>query len=650
MESSKENIEAQLCAYIEGELSDEQRAQIERHLDANPRHRALIADLMRQRMDLASLPRAKAPAELNEALCGQLERSALLDPATDDDTEIVLRINRWPQYAAVAAVVLLAVGLGIVVYSVLPGPGGRSSIAINDAALKNADPERALAYKDYRTEAEKKNATEFGQQLESLNKSASADESRKELTPRPGAVDKLANSAHEQGASALWADSKAKAADAGGALARTDNGVTAREVEDLRRKLDLRAQGISNTYVMYVSAEDLSAANQQVAALLKSNGIAYREESAPLIAQNTLPMNQPAEDFDARSRRASKFERNDAATATVPPVAGGAGAGAGGSGAALPTVAGKQLGGEFDAADPQGQATAGRAMAAKPSADAEEMRSGQKAPTAPQANATRVAKSDVVDSKPQPQKETEMAKKGNAETYGIAPADSRDKTGLDGSTAEKQLGEGSNLGATVLGLRQVPAQTAGRTASVIVATMNRRQANQLAEALSQGLQRAELKQSAPFAGKDRLAEQHERFGAVAVGKPMQAASQPTTGPAAAAPNTFFAATLPATAAKGGLVAATTGPATGVPNSRGGLPEESFGKSQKHLADQPAAPEVLTPAPLADGLHLRSDPLDEPIEVMIVVQSPIPADSVTPPVNPSSATDSDEKKDARRQQP
>lgn len=646
MESSKENIEAQLCAYIEGELSDDQRAQIERHLDANPRHRALIADLMRHRMDLASLPRAKAPAELNEALCGQLERSALLDPAADDDTEVVLRINRWPQYAAVAAVILLAVGLGIVVYSVLPGPGGRPSIAINDAALKNADPERALAYKDYsRTEAEKKNATELGQQVERLNKSASADESRKELTPGPGSADKLANASHEKGASSLWADSKAKTADAGGALARSNGDVTAREVEDLRRKLDLRAQGVSNAYVMYVSAEDLSAANQQVAALLKSNGITYREEPAPLIAQNTLAMNQPAEDFDARSRRASKLERSDALTATTPPGSRGAGAGAGGAGAALPTVSGKHVAGEFDAADPQGQGAAGRTVAAKPSADAEGMRSGQKAPTAPQANATRAAKDDAYDYKPQPQKEAEMAKKGNAEFYGINPTDRRDKSGADGSTTEKQLGEGSTLGTTTLGLRQMPAQTAGQTASVIVATMNRRQANQLAEALSRGLQRAELKQAAPFAGKDRLAEQNERFGAVATGRPMEAASRPTTAPAASASNTFYAATLPAPEPRGGLAAATTQPATTGPVSRLNG-EESFGKANKQLADQPTAPAVLTPAPLADGLHLRSDPLDEPIEVMIVVQSPLPADSVTPPVNPSPANDAAEKKDAR----
>lgn len=646
MESSKENIEAQLCAYIEGELSDEQRAQIERHLDANPRHRALIADLMRHRMDLASLPRAKAPAELNEALCGQLERSALLDSAAEDDTEVVLRINRWPQYAAVAAVILLAVGLGIVVYSVLPGPGGRPSIAINDTALKNADGERALAYKDYsRTEAEKKNATELGQQVDLLNKSALADESRKELTPGPGAADKLANAKSEQGASTHWADSKAKAADAGGALARSNGDVTAREVEDLRRKLDLRAQGISNTYVMYVSAEDLSAANQQVAALLKSNGITYREEPAPLVAQNTLAMNQPAEDFDARSRRANKFERSDAVTSTAPPGSGGAGAGAGGAGAALPTVSGKQTAGEFDAADPQGGA--GRTMAAKPSAAAEGMRSGQKAPTAPQANATRAAKDDAYDQKPQPQKEAEMAKKGSAEFYGITPTDRRDKSGADGSTTEKQLGEGSTLGTTTLGLRQMPVQTSGQTASVIVATMNRRQANQLAEALSQGLQRAELRLAAPVvAGKDRLTEQNERFGAVATGRPMEAASRPTTAPATTSSNSFFAATLPAPEPRGGLAATTQPATTGLISRLNG--EESFGKAHKQLADQPTAPAVLTPAPLADGLHLRSDPLDEPIEVMIVVQSPLPADSVTPPVNPSPANDAAEKKDARPQ--
>src|SRR4051812_39782236 len=123
MDSSKEKIEAQLCAYVEGELDDADRADIERHLQTNPQHKSLLAELRRHRELLQTLPRATIPGDLNENLTGQLERSALLND--DDETaEAGVRINRWPQLTAVAAVILLAAGLGIVVYYVLPPAGG----------------------------------------------------------------------------------------------------------------------------------------------------------------------------------------------------------------------------------------------------------------------------------------------------------------------------------------------------------------------------------------------------------------------------------------------------------------------------------------------------------------------------------------------
>src|SRR5690348_8199548 len=117
MESSKEQIEAQLCAYIDGELNDAERAEIERHLKSNPQHQSLIAELRRHSGLLQDLPRASAPLELNEALCGQLERSALLN-SSEEEGSTGLSINRWPQITAVAAVLILAIGLGIVVYYV----------------------------------------------------------------------------------------------------------------------------------------------------------------------------------------------------------------------------------------------------------------------------------------------------------------------------------------------------------------------------------------------------------------------------------------------------------------------------------------------------------------------------------------------------
>jgi hypothetical protein len=141
MDRSKEHIEAQLCAYIDGELTDAERAEIEHHLASNPHHRKLIQELRLASEALRSLPRARVPTELNEALTGQLERTALLDANEDETAQAGVTINRWPQITAVAAVLLLAVGLGAVVYYVLPASTRTNSpLAVDDKFAKRLRP------------------------------------------------------------------------------------------------------------------------------------------------------------------------------------------------------------------------------------------------------------------------------------------------------------------------------------------------------------------------------------------------------------------------------------------------------------------------------------------------------------------------------
>src|SRR5688500_14583136 len=116
--ANTEHIEAKLCAFVDGELDAAGRAEIEAHLQANPQHRQLLAELIEQRQLLRDLPRETAPQDLNESLQTQLERSVLFD----DNAEapyVAGRINRWPPIVA-AAVVLLSVGLGTIIYFILP--------------------------------------------------------------------------------------------------------------------------------------------------------------------------------------------------------------------------------------------------------------------------------------------------------------------------------------------------------------------------------------------------------------------------------------------------------------------------------------------------------------------------------------------------
>ncbi len=91
-----ENIEAMLCAYIEGDLDAAGRAQIEKHLQDHPQHRKLIQELSAMRDLVRGLPRVKAPMEIGESLRGKVERSILLGDSgeTEEQSE---RGNRWPQ-------------------------------------------------------------------------------------------------------------------------------------------------------------------------------------------------------------------------------------------------------------------------------------------------------------------------------------------------------------------------------------------------------------------------------------------------------------------------------------------------------------------------------------------------------------------------
>src|SRR5947208_14074375 len=108
MSQNSEQIEAKLSAYLEGELDEQGRAEIEKHLQQNPAHRKLLVEVGKTRDLLRGLPRERAPADICEAFQGQLERSVLLADLDDGAGGSAMRTNRWPQHLAVAAVVVLA--------------------------------------------------------------------------------------------------------------------------------------------------------------------------------------------------------------------------------------------------------------------------------------------------------------------------------------------------------------------------------------------------------------------------------------------------------------------------------------------------------------------------------------------------------------
>lgn len=144
MPQNSEQIEAKLCAFLEGELDEQGLADIERHLQSNPAHRKLLAEVGKTRGLLRALPRESAPPDICDAFQGQLERSVLLADLDDDGGQSATKASRWPQYLAVAAVVMLAAGLGTIVYFGLPSGGsGDRFVVVPASPGRNSNPDGA---------------------------------------------------------------------------------------------------------------------------------------------------------------------------------------------------------------------------------------------------------------------------------------------------------------------------------------------------------------------------------------------------------------------------------------------------------------------------------------------------------------------------
>ncbi len=106
-----DNLEEQLSAYLDGELSDAERAAVEAYLAEDEVARRTLADLRRAAGLLRTLPRAKAPDGLLELVCAQLERQELLGESAASPAAGPRRgrvVGRWLASAAVLAMATTA--------------------------------------------------------------------------------------------------------------------------------------------------------------------------------------------------------------------------------------------------------------------------------------------------------------------------------------------------------------------------------------------------------------------------------------------------------------------------------------------------------------------------------------------------------------
>jgi len=113
----------QLSAYLDGELSDAERAGLEQALAKDAELAKELARLQATRALVRSLPREEAPADFTRAVVARLERQSLTPAAPGG-----FRAARWLT-AAVAAVVLLAAGVAFYAVLLVGGDNADRSLA-----------------------------------------------------------------------------------------------------------------------------------------------------------------------------------------------------------------------------------------------------------------------------------------------------------------------------------------------------------------------------------------------------------------------------------------------------------------------------------------------------------------------------------------
>jgi hypothetical protein len=254
--ANTENIEAKLCAFVDGELDEAGRAEIEQHLVANPQHRQLMQELMKQRALLRELPRVKAPEDLLESVQNQMERSVLLDADTSG-RGVAGRISRWPQFFAAAAVLVLAAGLVAVIVFVLPNhnrPPQDYAILTRTTTLP-VDPAGPPA------PAEIKSGVD--------DSALARREAKKDIFDKGGASDQLAmkgerasKSGEEKVFKNIFADSEVDRA--------------------VAEKLTQTPGVPDKSMLVVVSSDDPSATNREVQQYLQSNGIRWENVAEPM--------------------------------------------------------------------------------------------------------------------------------------------------------------------------------------------------------------------------------------------------------------------------------------------------------------------------------------------------------------------------------
>jgi hypothetical protein len=277
MSEQSDNIEARLSAYVDGILDEAQRGEIEAYLDRNPEHRQLIDELVRQRSFLRDLPRERAPSDVLDSFQARLERSVLLEDMGAVEAAGMKIRRRKPNFAAVAAILLLATGLGVVVWMALPHgePTNYSVAPVPEAASEGRTGGRPIT-----DDATATRALADGMERTAVptDETAGAAQREREMA-RAGAALGVASLPADAGAAGAQAQadgalgrSVAGAAGAGAELAPAQMPVTIAANAVAKR---VGAPDRTSQVVLVVSADDPAVAQDEVRRFLVSNSIAF---------------------------------------------------------------------------------------------------------------------------------------------------------------------------------------------------------------------------------------------------------------------------------------------------------------------------------------------------------------------------------------
>lgn len=124
-----EQVRNELSAYLDGELALPEAAAVRDHVDACPACREVLEELRATIGLLGGLPCCAAPKHLAADVQREIERRMILAapaaPTDEAPQERLLPIRRaspWPRVLAVAATLVLALGIGLLSYLGTPGP------------------------------------------------------------------------------------------------------------------------------------------------------------------------------------------------------------------------------------------------------------------------------------------------------------------------------------------------------------------------------------------------------------------------------------------------------------------------------------------------------------------------------------------------